>query len=121
MQGYSAFNLTKQSRKLLLEKIDPSFPKVIAHHVTYQYNVSDKDQLPKETIVKVVGYAKNSFIECVVVEVNGSSKRLDGKIYHITISHKEGHKAVESNNLLISGWEKIDNFELEVIPYFNKF
>jgi len=121
MQGYSAFNLTKDSKAFLLEKFCPSFSKVIAHHVTYKFNVSDNDPLPKETVVKVVGYAKNSFIECVVVEVNGDSERPDGKIYHITISHKEGHKPVESNDLLTKGYTKIDSFDLGVEPYFNKF
>jgi len=51
--------------------------------------------------IKVVGYVDDGEgLEALVVSVNGSTERPDGKIYHITWSLNEGRKPVESNDLL---------------------
>lgn len=67
---------------------------------------------PPVADINVVGYAYNEDmgIECLVVEVDGSTKRSDGKVFHITLSlDPEKAKPVDSNRLLTNGWEKINS------------
>ena len=121
MSGYAAFNLTESAKTELLGKYPPKFSKVIAHHVTYRRSAKESDPIPEVDSVRVIGYCSNEFIECMVVRIGPDLLREDGKIYHITLSHAEGHKPVESNALLTSvPWEAIDPFYLEVKPAFNK-
>lgn len=119
MKGYSAFNLTESARKELLNKFPAKFEKTVAHHITYKYMPEDQT-IPDVHSVRVVGYACGDNIECVVVEVDGSTQRPDGKVFHITLSHNKETKAVESNLLLEQGWEAVPSFNLEVAPKFNK-
>lgn len=118
--GYTAYNLSKESKEMLLQKFVPSFEKVVCHHITHQFGVSETAPLPPKASLKVVGYAVNDRIECLVVEVNGSISRPSGGIYHITLSHKEGTKPVESNDLLKSGYQKVSSLEIIATPCFNK-
>lgn len=121
-KGYLAYNLTEKAQALLLVKFPPKFKKVIAHHITYAFGVSEDAPLPPKASVKVVGYASNENIECVVVEVGGTSKRADGSTYHITLSHNEKAKPVQSNDLLKEkGYEPVEAFEIETVPTFNGF
>lgn len=77
---------------------------------------------PKPKQVKVIGYACNEKIECLVVEIDGVKTRGDGKLFHITLSHSPDAKPVMSNDLLQSqGYEPCDHFEIEVVPTFNAF
>lgn len=112
--AYSAYVIKAESRKLLLKCFPPKFPESIAHHITYCF--PDKIEPPQVDSVKVVGYASNQRLECVVVEVNGSLDRPRGGIFHITLSldRNQGAKPVQSNRLLKKGWQNIEPFELFV-------
>ena len=61
--------------------------------------------------------ARGEAIECLVVEIDGSSARPDGRTYHITLSldREAGAKPVHSNDLLKrQGWEPTPPLEIEV-------
>lgn len=122
-KGYVAFNLSDAAHAMLLDRHPAKFPMIVAHHVTFAFGVDESFELPQDAEVKVVGYACDDKIECVVVEVNGSTQRpSDGKLFHITISHTKDAKPVQSNDLLRDqGYESVENFFLETIPTFNSF
>lgn len=102
---YTAYVLNEASRDLLKKRFPPKYSTFIGHHVTHEFGVDDEvlswmEPMPKGQI-KVVGYVDDGEgLEALVVSVNGSTERPDGKTYHITWSLNEGRKPVESNDLL---------------------
>jgi hypothetical protein len=59
---------------------------------------------------EIVGYADDGrSLECLVVEIDGTTGRPDGSTYHITWSLGPGRRAKESNDVLRElGWEPVD-------------
>jgi hypothetical protein len=107
---YLAFELTEGARSALLNQFKPSYKRVVCHHITVEFNLTE-EKLPRlqEDLtgadLEVIGYALGDGVEALVVRVNGSERRPDGKVYHITLSLDEGHKPVESNGLVAKGWQ----------------
>lgn len=104
-QQYLAFALDPASRAALLSQFKPKFSRVICEHITVEFNLTDETSVVlteelQNADIQVVGYQSGDGVECLVCSVNGSIKRPDGKIYHITLSLGSGHKPVESNQLL---------------------
>ena len=60
---------------------------------------------------RIVGRADDGqSLECLVVELDGTTDRPDGSTYHITWSLGPGRKARESNDVLKErGWEELDH------------
>lgn len=111
-KGYQAFELSSDSRSKLAQAFPPKFPEWIGHHITVKMGVSSDQPLPEASTFRVVGYACNDAgIECLVVEVGGTTVRPDGRTYHCTwsLDREAGFKPVKSNDLLQGGWEKIPN------------
>lgn len=74
----------------------PAHQDVDLHHVTYEYP-GTVEPAPARTAL-VVGYVAGDGVDCLVVEVNGTTHRAsDGGTFHITYSLAEGHAPVESN------------------------
>jgi hypothetical protein len=102
---YLAFELLPATRTSLLGQFKPHFKKVMCQHITVMFNLTDEsaallqEQLANADL-QVVGFQTGDGVECLVVEVNGSSRRPDGGCYHITLSLADGHKPVESNALI---------------------
>lgn len=110
--GYQAFELDQASRSKLAQTFAPKFPEFIGHHITFKMGVKSDTPLPEATSFRVVGYACDpAGIECLVVEVDGTTTRKDGRTYHCTwsLDRGAGFKPVKSNDLLRDGWEKIPN------------
>ncbi len=112
-EAYSAFLLDDKSRNELMKVFPPKYPDVIAHHVTLQFGIPADSKIPDmPNDIQVVGYADNGeSLEALVVSVNGSVKRPDGKVFHITwsLDKSKGIKPVHSNNLITEmGWKEID-------------
>ena len=102
---YLAFELSPASRISLLSQFKPHFKKIMCQHITVMFNLTDESAaLLQEQLadadLQVVGFQTGDGVECLVVEVNGSSRRPDSGCYHITLSLAEGHKPVESNLLI---------------------
>lgn len=109
---YLAFELTPASHDALLAQFKPQFKaKVLCHHVTVQFNLTDEsyERLAEElegADLQVIGHQIGKGVECLVVAVNDNPRRPDGSIYHITLSLAAGHKPKESNDLLKQqGWQ----------------
>lgn len=120
--GYLAFNLTDAAREEILSLYAPKFNKVVCHHITFKFGVKENEAIPDIREARVVGYACNDDIECLVVEVGGTYNRPDGSIYHITLSHGPNARPVDSNALLkSSGFKFIDPLTIGVTPTFNPF
>lgn len=120
-KGYTGYELTQSSREKLLSIFTPIFSKFIGHHITYKFNVT-AENVPEQCSARIIGYAQEGGLEALVAEINGSTARPDGKIYHVTWSlTPEIKKPVDSNNLLQRGWKKVSPIEINVQPKFFSF
>jgi hypothetical protein len=101
------WKLSNHERTQLLDRFPPRYAKVIADHVTLRVG---EGELPQRPIARIVGRADDGeSLECLVVELDGTSGRPDGSTYHITWSLGPGREAIESNDVLRDrGWEPID-------------
>ncbi len=113
VEGYLAYEVPEHARQDLVKKYPPKFPEFIAHHITKEFGVPQST--PEETArIKLIGYAEEDGLEVLVVEVNGSRRRDDGAIYHITwsLDRSKGKKPVMSNDLIRKGdWQLVEPYE----------
>jgi hypothetical protein len=117
--GYTAY--TVQNRQQLLQHFKPKFDEVVCHHVTVQHPAKKSDPLPPPVHdARVVGYAEEDGLEALVVELNGSTKRPDGHIFHITLSldRTKGKKPFHSKDLLARGWKHVTPVAVQLHPEF---
>ena len=106
----TGWKLPEADRELLLARFPPKYDRVIADHVTLQVGATPLTPLPRKPVARIVGRADDgNSLECLVVELDGTTDRPDGSTYHITWSLGHGRKAGESNDLLGSGrgWETL--------------
>jgi hypothetical protein len=112
MPGYvTGWKLPRDGeRERLLERFPPKYARVVADHVTLQAGAGEETPLPRRVSAEIVGYADDGeSLECLVVEIDGSTGRPDGSTYHITWSLGPGRKAKESNDVLRErGWKRLD-------------
>jgi hypothetical protein len=111
MGGYvTGWKLPRDERERLLERFPPKYERTIADHVTLQAGASADTPLPREVNAEIVGRADDGdSLECLVVEIDGTTDRPDGSTYHITWSLGRGRRAKESNDVLRDrGWKPID-------------
>jgi hypothetical protein len=97
-------------RERLLERFPPKYERTVADHVTLRAGALENTLLPPEVDARIVGRADDGIsLECLVVQVGGTTDRPDGSIYHITWSLGAGRKAKESNDVLREdGWRRLD-------------
>jgi hypothetical protein len=107
----TGWKLPEVERELLLRRFPPKYENVVADHVTLRTGATPKTPLPAEPRdSKVVGRADDGTgLECLVVEIDGTTDRPDGSTYHITWSLGPGRRARESNDLLREqGWDYLE-------------
>ena len=106
----TGWKLPRDAREQLLERFPPRYEDVIADHVTLRVGATPQTPLPRKAEARIVGRADDGdSLECLVVELDGTTDRPDESTYHITWSLGPGRKARESNDLLRDrGWEHID-------------
>jgi hypothetical protein len=107
----TGWKLPQVDRDLLLQRFPPRFENVVANHVTLVAGATPDTPLPREVEnAKVIGRADDDAgVECLVVEIDGTTDRPDGSTYHITWSLGPGRRARESNDVLRDkGWDYID-------------
>jgi hypothetical protein len=106
-------------RERLLELFPPRYRSVIADHVTLSVGATTGTPLPPVVSARIVGRADDgSSLECLVVELDGTTDRPDGSTYHITWSLGPGRKPRESNDLLRNrDWQRVlDPLAVELTP-----
>jgi len=101
------WKLPRDERERLLERFEPKYENVIADHVTLRVGATSLPAKPEAA--RIVGRADDGeSVECLVVEVDGTTDRPDGSTYHITWSLGPGRRAIESNDVLRDeGWQPI--------------
>ena len=105
----TGWKLPSEEREALLERFPPRYDNVIADHVTLRVGATPETPLPRKPEARIVGRADDDHsLECLVVELDGTTDRPDGSTYHITWSLGPGRRARESNDVLRDrGWEPI--------------
>ena len=105
----TGWKLPGDERELLLQRFEPRYENVVADHVTLRTGTTPATPLPRKPEAWIVGRADDGrSLECLVVELDGTTDRPDGSAYHITWSLGPGRKARESNDVLREqGWEPL--------------
>jgi hypothetical protein len=104
------WKLDRAQRSQLLDRFPPRYAEVVADHVTLRVGATSGTPLPRQVKAAIVGRADDGeSLECMVVELDGSTDRPDGSTYHITWSLGPGRKARESNDVLRNrGWQAFE-------------
>jgi hypothetical protein len=102
----TGWKLPPDERERLLARFPAKYENVIADHVTLRVGATPETPLPTKPEARIVGRADDGrSLECLVVELDGTTDRPDGSTYHITWSIGPGRKARESNDVLRDhGW-----------------
>jgi hypothetical protein len=106
----TGWKLPRDERDMLLQRFPPKYENAIADHVTLRVGATPQTPLPREPqTARIVGRADDGrSLECMVVELDGTTDRPDGSTYHITWSLGPTRKARESNDVLRDkGWDPL--------------
>jgi hypothetical protein len=115
----TGWKLPPDQRERLLQRFPPKYENVVADHVTLSTGATAATPAPRKPKASIVGRADDGkSLECLVVELDGTTDRPDGSTYHITWSLGAGRKARESNDVLREkGWDQLDaSIPLELEP-----
>ena len=112
------WKLPPNERAQLIERFPPRYENVVADHVTLRVGATAASPLPGKPEARVVGRADDgSSLECLVVELDGTTDRPDGSTYHITWSLGPGRRARESNDVLRDfGWKPVEPIAVTLEP-----
>ena len=105
----TGWKLPRDEREQLLQRFAPKYENVIADHMTLRTGATPATPLPRKAEARIVGRADDGkSLECLVVELDGTTDRPDGSTYHITWSLGPRRRARESNDVLRDkGWEPL--------------
>ena len=113
----TGWKLDPSRRAVLLERHRPSYPRVVADHVTFKSGDEARGAQIPDPATRAVGRADDGEgVEAYVVAIGGDTARPDGGTWHITWSLGQGREARESNDVLASGWEAIDPEPVPLVP-----
>jgi hypothetical protein len=103
------WKLERGERDALLSRFPPRYAQAVADHVTLRSRVLGGSTLPPESVGVIVGRSDDGAgVEAMVVRIDGSTERPDGRTYHVTWSLAPGRQAVESNQVIASrGWQPL--------------
>lgn len=106
----TGWKLLPDEREALLQHFPSKYENVIADHVTLRVGATSNTPLPRSQNAQIVGRADDGIsLECLAVELDGTTDRPDGSTYHITWSLGPGRTARESNDVLRDkGWEPLE-------------
>ncbi|KPF55570.1 MULTISPECIES: hypothetical protein [unclassified Novosphingobium] len=115
----SGWKLEPDSRDRLMALFPPRYPHTVADHVTRTVHAGPGDPLPPAIRhARVVGHIDDGAgVEALVVALEGSTRRPDGGIWHITWSLAEDRAARESNvALAMRAWKPRDGGAIVLVP-----
>ena len=110
------WKLDREQRAALLARHPARYENPVADHVTLSITGTEAP-LPLIN-AKIVGHVDDGFgVEAMIVAINGSTARPDGKVWHITWSLADGRMPRESNDIIAKlGWFQIDGEPLALVP-----
>lgn len=114
---YSGWELPDAERTRLLSLFAPEFSDVIAHHVTREFGLPEGSAVPDGDTGVVLGIASNgTSVQALVVEINGTTRRPDGKVYHVTwsLDRALGAKPAHSNDVIALGWKPVPRIKFKI-------
>lgn len=105
------WKLNQRDRAELLKHFKPKYENVVADHVTLRTGATPQTPLPDQPVSRVVGTADDGRgVECLVIELDGTTDRPDGSTFHITWSLGPTRSARESNDILSEcEWERLSH------------
>lgn len=95
---YSSYILSEQSKHKILGIVNPLYNNIVCHHITYNY--PDNNEPPMVDNIIVVAEVWDEHMQGLLVRINDSIFRPDGKKYHITLSHDDTVKPVYCNTVM---------------------
>ena len=113
------WKLPPDERSRVLERFPPRYPNVVADHVTLRTGANSSTPLPSNVQARIVGCSDDGdSLECLVVEIDGTTDRPDGSTFHMTWSLGPGRNARESNDVLRArGWTRLpDPISVQLVP-----
>lgn len=112
----SGWKLDRELRASLLAAYPPHYANAVADHVTSSVSLPHPPA-PAER-PRIVGHIDDgNGVEAMIVEIDGTTARPDGKVWHITWSLADGRTARESNEIIASlGWAPLNGGELLLEP-----
>lgn len=114
---YTGWLLSGADRARLLGDFPPSYPDVIAHHVTLRMGAHE---LPTATAGTVVGVVDDQEgCQVLIVQIDGTTTRPDGLTFHITWSLDRAldRKSMHSNDVIMEhGWTAVWPIDIKLIP-----
>lgn len=112
--------LDEAERTVLLQRFPPAYPDIVAHHVTLKLGAKRREPTPQPCQAVIVGEADDGAgVQCLVVEIDGSTERPDGGTYHITwsLDRSRGRRPVESNGVIAwLGWRPVERTTVTLTP-----
>lgn len=112
------WRLDRDQRATLLARYPARYANPIADHVTL--SVKGSAPPPLVSTAEIVGHIDDGIgVEAMVVAIDGSTGRPDGKIWHITWSLADARAPRESNDVIAQfGWDPRHREPLVLIPAF---
>lgn len=114
------WKLDGTERAALLRRIAPTWPDIVADHVTLHSRKAGRTELPPSTRGSIVGVADDGAgVQALVVRIDGTTERPDGGTYHVTwsIDRARGRTPVESNDVIARrGWTEHEPIAVTLLP-----
>lgn len=106
------WKLDEGERRVLLLELPPTYPDVVADHVTLKTSQPAATPPPPDTAGEIIGVADDGAgVQAMVVRIDGSADRPGGGVYHITwsLDKAAGRTAKQSNDVLAElGWTPLE-------------
>ncbi len=119
--SYTGWELPPEERARLLGVFAPTYPDVVAHHITLRLG-GKPDVLPEATTATVIGVTDDGVgLEALIVEIAGTTERPDGKTYHITwsVDRAAGFAPKMAAGLINThGWRAVEPTDINISPRF---
>ena len=116
---FTGYLLTEESRNRLKALYPPKYSDFVGEHVTEKFGVKKDAPAPAmPQTVRIVGYANDGDkVEGFLVEVNGTSERPSGGLYHLTwsLDRSKGAKPKDTNEVVLRA-VFVKPFDLVVVP-----
>jgi hypothetical protein len=113
--------INPKTREALLIRYPPTYPNIVAHHVTLSSGIASDAGIPEHTRGKIVGRVDDGHgVDALIVEIGGTTDRPGGGTYHITwsLDRAANREARESNDAIAQlGWRSVSEpEEIELMP-----